>query len=117
MQQELTTDAPDIPLDDLIMSKDMAEALHAAYPGHLWAVQVSHETGMADIRNLYLSGNWGYRIKIPAIYSASDFKKQVLRGGGEMLERYRLRRGAADHAAIANMVLDHRGNAIADKTR
>lgn len=115
--QELTTDAPDIPANDLIMSKEMAEALHAAYPGHLWAVQVQGKQGVADVRNLMLSGNWGFRIKLPEQYSASDFKKQVVRAGGEILERYRLRRGAADHDAIAALGIDRRGDVIGDKTR
>lgn len=117
MQQELTTDTPDIDANDLVMSKDMAEALHAAYPGHLWAVQVQGKQGMADVRNLMLSGNWGFRIKLPLVYSASDFKKQVVRAGGEILERYRLRRGAADHDAIASLDVTSTGIIVGDKTR
>lgn len=115
--QDMTTDTPDIDANDLVMSKEMAEALHAAYPGHLWAVQVQGKAGVADVRNLMLSGNWGFRIKLPAIYSASDFKKQVLRGGGEILERYRLRRGAADMDAIANLRTNERGIVIGDMSR
>ena len=115
--EDMTTDTPNINANDLVLSKDMAEALHAAYPGHLWAVQVQSKQGMADVRNLMLSGNWGFRIKLPAIYSASDFKKQVLRGGGEILERYRLRRGAADPDAIANLAVNGRGVVIGDMSK
>lgn len=115
--QEMTTDTPDIAANDLVMSKDMAEALHAAYPGHLWAVQVQGAQGICTIRNLALSGNWGFVINLTKVYSASDFKRQVLGGGGEMLERYRLRRGAVDFDAMSSMALDSVGNVLGDKSR
>lgn len=114
---ELVTDTPDIPIADLMMSKDMAEALHAEYPGHLWAVQVIGEQGVCYIRNLALSGNYGYTILLPQVYSASDFRKQVVRGGGEILERFKQRRGAVDHDALAAMPVDRVGNVIGDRSR
>lgn len=113
----LTSDSPDIDANDLVMSKEMADSLHTAYPGHLWAVQVEGKKGVCYIRNLALVGNWGFVIKLPAIYSASEFKKRVLRGGGEILERYRLRRGAVDHDAIEALPMDRLGNTIGDRAR
>ncbi len=98
---DLTTETPDIPANDLILAKDMADTLNRHYPGHLWAVNVDGKQGMADIRNLGLSGTWGYRLRLVANYSASEFLKRVVSAGGEILERFRLRRGAADNAAIA----------------
>ena len=88
----LVTDAPSIRANDLVMAKDMADALHTAYPGHLWAVNVNGDKGLADIYNLALSGDRAYRMHLNTIYSASEFKKDVLRAGGEILERFRVAR-------------------------
>jgi hypothetical protein len=97
----LLTDTPQVALDDLITAKNMAETLHKHYPGHLWGVHCDWKGGVADIRNLGLSGNWGFRIVLKGpngFYTASDLDKQVMRGGGELLERFRQRRGAANEA-------------------
>lgn len=117
MSEELTTDRPDLDANDMIWAKEMADALHTAYPGHLWAVTCEGAQGIATVRNLALSGNWGFVIRLDEAYSMSEFKKMVVRGGGEILERYKLRRGAADHDAIAALNRDLRGNAIGDKSR
>ena len=92
----------------------MAEALHAAYPGHLWGVTCEGEKGIATVRNLALAGNWGFVLKLADIYSASDWKKVVVRAGGELLERFRLRRGAADQDAIAGLSHDFAGRTLGD---
>ena len=94
----IVTDAPQVAINDLVMAKQMADDLHTAYPGHLWAVAI--DKSFLDVRNLYLSGNWGFRLSIPQMYSSSDWDKKVLRAGGEILERYRQRRAHADDAAI-----------------
>ena len=62
MTDDVTTDTPDLPANDLIMAKDMADTLNTHYPGHLWAVNVDGKQGMADIRNLALSGDWGHEL-------------------------------------------------------
>lgn len=111
---EVVTDNPQGAANDIVMAKEMAEALHAAYPNHLWAVACDGETGFADVRNMALSGNWGFRIKLDEIYSGSDFKKKVLMAGGELLERYRLRRGKFNAAEYADLKTNHAGNFKAD---
>lgn len=110
-------DANAIGLDanDFVMSKNMAEALHLKYPGHLWAVTCEGSKGIATIRNLMLSGNYGVILKLPAIYSGSSFEKDVIRAGGEILERYRLNRGRVDAAQYANLPTDFAGNIHFDK--
>lgn len=113
----LITDKPDIALNDFLMARSMAEALHAAYPGHLWAVDCSGQTGMAHVRNLALSGNMGFSLHLRAIYSASEFKREVLRAGGEILERYRLARGRMDFAKFNTMPTDFAGRLIADTSK
>jgi hypothetical protein len=93
--QNIAPDATlsDITFNDYIMARDMAETLHKHYPGHLWAVTCEGRTGIATIRDLYLSGQWGYVLKLPAIYSAAAMARDVMRAGGEVLERFRMARG------------------------
>lgn len=111
---ELVTDNPQGAANDILMSKEMADTLHAAYPGHLWAVTCDGEIGFADVRNLALSGNWGFRIKLDEIYSGSQFKHKVLMAGGELLERYKLSRGRFNADEYATLKTDHAGLNKAD---
>ncbi len=112
MQQ--LTDDPHVAINDYLTAKSMAEALHTAYPGHLWGVTCDGRAGFADVRNLALSGNWGYRIRLAAMYSASQFKKDVLKAGGEILERYRLSRGRARDAEIGDLKIDFAGRVVGE---
>ncbi|MFA7290904.1 MAG: hypothetical protein WC023_01525 [Rhodocyclaceae bacterium] len=114
---DLSGDSPQVAALDFNMARDMAEALHAAYPGHLWAVTCEGEKGIATVRNMYLSGNWGFVLKLKDISTASDWKKKVVMAGGELLERYRLSRGSADQAAIADLQSDKFGNILGDKAK
>lgn len=111
----MTTDAPQISANDLIFAKEMAEVLHAHYPGHLWAVSV--EGGMADIRNLMLSSQYGYRLRLPDVYSMSSFRHKVIHAGGEILERFKVLRGRADFEAMAGLPVDIAGRPIGDKSQ
>ena len=111
---ELVTDNPKGNLHDILTARTMAEALHAAYPGHFWAVSCDGKTGMADVRNLALSGNWGFRIKLSGIYSASQFKKDVVKAGGEILERFKLNRGRLNDDQLSDRPTDFAGRLTAD---
>ena len=113
---DLVTDNPVGAANDILMAETMAETLHAAYPGHMWAVACDGKTGMADVRNLYLSGNWGFRLKLRDIYSASEFKRDVIRAGGELLERYRMSRGRMNADHLMAHPTDFAGRLIADKS-
>ena len=110
------TGTPGVAALDFNMAKDMAEALHEAYPGYLWAVTCEGEKGIATVRNMNLSGNWGFVLKLKEISTSSDWKKRIQMAGGELLERYRLRRGLADQAAIAELQCDFAGRILGDKT-
>lgn len=111
------TDAPQLDANDLIFAKEMAEALHQAYPNHLWAVTCDGVQGVATIRNLALSGLWGYRLLLPKIYSMSQFKAKVLRAGGEILERFGQRRGTANDDHLAALSLDFSGRVAGDYSK
>lgn len=113
---ELVTDNPQLAANDLVMAKEMAEALHAAYPGHMWAVACDGAgSGFADVRNLALSGMWGFRVMLRHTYSASEFKRRVVMAGGEILERYRMSRGKFKEHEYAAIPTDIAGNPKADK--
>jgi hypothetical protein len=111
--QGLLTDSPQLSANELVLAKQMADTLHKHYPDHAWAVHVDLRNGMADVRNLGLSGNWGFRLHIPTIYSASEFDHRVMRAGGELLERYRVRRGALRPDDIAAIPKDFAGRKVA----
>lgn len=112
--QGLLTDAPQINGLDEVMAKNMADLLHKTYPGHLWGVHVDGKQGIATIRNLALSGNMGCVLHLPKTYSASEFDARVKRYGGEILERYRQRRGTVNPDHIESMPTDFAGRLKAD---
>ena len=99
---------------DLNLARDMANTLHATYPGHSWAVTCEGEKGIATVRNLALSGNWGFVLKLSGIHNAYAWKTQLVMAGGELLERFRLARGAVDWAAVASLDHDFSGKTLGD---
>ena len=111
------TASTDVAALDFNTAREMAEVLHSAYPGHLWAVTCEGEKGIATVRNLSLSGQWGFILKLNEMSTSSDWKKRVLVAGGELLERYKLRRGAADAAAIADLKTDFSGRIVGDMSK
>ena len=119
----LTTDSQSILVDaqesagdalDFSMSKNIAEALNTKYPGHLWAVRVRGEQGVATIHNFMLSAEYGYLLKLDKSYSASDLLARAVRGAGEILERFNQMRGRVNDDAIATMPTDIKGRVIGD---
>lgn len=111
---DLSGGAPDLAIMDFNTAKEMAETLHTAYPGHMWAVTCEGDKGVASVRNLALSGEWGFILKLSDMYSSSDWKKKVIMAGGELLERFKLRRGLADQEAISSIQNDFSGRSIGD---
>ena len=93
--------ASTIDCHDMVLAKTAADALDKAYPGHLWAVDVNG--GMLNIRNLLLSGEWGYRIKQASLFTASDLNARVLKAGGEILERFALARSRFSEAQYGDL--------------
>ena len=98
---------------DMVLAKTAADALDKAYPGHLWAVDVNG--GMLNIRNLLLSAEWGYRIKQLSLFTASDLNARVLKGGGEILERFALARSRFNETAYDDLKTNFAGLPVFDK--
>jgi hypothetical protein len=101
---------------DMSLAKQIAEALHRHYPQQLWGVNVEARTGLITIRNLYLAGNWGYQLKMGRMYSASSLEKDAVRAGGEILERFRMSRGAFDVDRWSSAPVDFAGRLLFDKS-
>jgi len=77
---------------DMSMAKDIAETLFAHYPGYMWGVNVV--SGVAIIKCLNVSSLYGFVLHYSKIKDDAGFrKKEVLRAGGEILERAKLARG------------------------
>lgn len=101
--------------NDMILAKEIADTLNTHYPGHLWGVNVDGRGGVANIHNLLLSGQMGYVLKLVNIFSASDFKRDVVRAGGEILERFRLARGRFNEHQYAGLASNFAGDFLFDK--
>lgn len=77
---------------DMTMAKDIADTLFGHYPGYMWGVSV--KSGVAVIKCLNVSSLWGYVLKYRDIcHDAAYRHKEIIRAGGEILERAKLARG------------------------
>lgn len=92
---------------DVEIAKRVTEVLMKHYPGYLWAANA--RGGIVDVILMDSMSNWGFTIKHLKSYSASALDREVVMLGGELLERYRLKRGAADHDQIASSPVDIAG--------
>lgn len=79
----------------VVLAKRIGDLLERKYPGWAWAIEVDERGGVTNIKSLRLSGQWGYRIKTALIQDDPQLKR-VLMGAGELLERFRQRRGRYD---------------------
>lgn len=77
-------------------ARQIAEGLHEHYPGHLWAVEPSADFSTLQVKNLRLSAKMGFCIHIsgPKAMAPDAANKTAMRMGGELLERFRVSRGA-----------------------
>jgi len=74
--------------NDMLLARRIGEALETHYPGWAWAVSI--DLGVVNVVSLKLSGTWGFTFKIEQI---TGDMKNVIRAGGEVLERFNARRG------------------------
>jgi len=78
---------------------DILETLCDGYPMHPWSVKVYD--GGFFIRHLDFPINFGMNCRTHTkIYSASAWKRQIIRMAGEWLERANLKRGRWDETPI-----------------
>lgn len=93
--------------NEMIMLKAIQGKLEQHYPGHFWMVGINQS--VIIIRNTLLSGEHGYVIHIPAIYSGSWLDDEVVRAGGTILEVYRQRRAKMNLDHIVGLPTDYSG--------
>ena len=112
----LMTAEPILRANDEVIAKEVADLLLRYYPGYLWAVSIDSRAtvGMLDIRNLSLSGKWGFRLPLKQYLDGLDTRKKIVMAGGELLERYRMPRRAFSAADYAHIPTDRHGNFKAD---
>lgn len=101
-----------------IEGHDMQHALEIGcvldkhYPNHQWAVHVDSRGRVITIKNLAISGYYGFRVMMTiktaggVWYSPSkeELEKQCIMGAGEILERSGLKRGKFDQNAQVDFV-------------
>ncbi len=102
---------------DFAKSKDIAEALNSQYPGHLWAVRVQSQQGIATIHNMALSHTHGYVLKLDRMFSASYLTQRAIQAGGEILERFKVARGRVDDELMDALPKDFAGRVLGDKSK
>ena len=86
---------------DRDLSKRIGETLAKYYPDYNWMVEAdSGKAGVATIRLLYTDNlgrltRYGCLLHLTSWANHDEAEKKVMRLGGEMLERYALKRGRA----------------------
>ena len=94
---------------DYTLAKNVAEKLEEKYPGWLWAVHVMD--GVVGVKSMRLSGNWGFVLHADKI--DNDYKV-VVNAGGEILERYRQKRGKFNQTTYEDLEMDNKGRLNGD---
>lgn len=85
-------------IGDMDFASDISRILAREYPGHRFYVHVdsSPSVGMVIIQHWMLSEKDGYYLKLSDLANHDDIKKKCIAAGGEILERFSVRRGKAD---------------------
>ena len=96
-------------LNDHTLAKNVAETLEKKYPGWFWAVNVMD--GVVTVKSLRISGNWGFVIHADKI--DNDYKMVVM-AGGEILERFRQKRGKFNNTLYNDLNMDAKGQLDGD---
>lgn len=96
-------------------AKRISDCLEKHFPGYLWAVNVNLWGKMATVQALRLSGEWGFYLKLDEVMHDPTLKC-VRDAGGEILERYRVHRGAVDIDQIAALNRDRFRDFVVDAT-
>lgn len=95
--------------NDLLVAKHVSDVLLKHYPGHAWMVHVDGKQGIIIVRNQMLNMQWGYVIKTADVFSATDLDKKAMHAGGEILERFSLKRGRFDGETWAGLPVNEAG--------
>tara|TARA_R110000851_G_scaffold331784_1_gene506510 strand:- start:136 stop:573 length:438 start_codon:yes stop_codon:yes gene_type:complete len=100
-------------IKDYEIAKTIGAELCGIYPGHGWTIEADSRNGIAKICNKHMGFNAGYVYKLHDI-EFSTFKRDMMRIGGDILERYKLSRSRMIEDEVRSIARDLRGNAKVD---
>lgn len=80
------------------LAREIMRLLTEFYPGYFWTVTADIEQGVATIAIPTLMGRFSYILHADKIANANDMVAAIKKGGGEILERFRLHRGRMNPA-------------------
>jgi hypothetical protein len=100
-------------IKDYEIAKTIGAELCGVYPGHGWVVEADARNGIAKICNKHMGVKAGYIYKLKDI-NIGTFKRDMMRIGGDILERYKLSRGKMIESEVLGVIRDQRGNAKVD---
>lgn len=98
---------------DAYWAKRLGTALVKTYPRHGWSVEVDSNQGIVKIFNRHMSPIQGYLLKLKDL-NVADAERQIVRIGGEILERFGLSRVRFEADKIRQIQKDTMGHAKAD---
>lgn len=87
---------------EMWIAKQLGTRLVEAYPGHQWSVHVDAIGGVLCIVNPAVSSLKGYHLHMKGD-TIDDLQARAVKAGGEILERYGLKRGKVNIADLADL--------------
>lgn len=85
------------------IARECMRILLDAFPGYPWTVTADVEQGVVTLALPSIMGKFSFIIHADAIATANDMAREIRRAGGEILERYKLRRGSMIGAEFSDV--------------
>ena len=98
---------------DIFWANKIGAELIRWYPGHGWEVHMDIKNGICNIFNRHMSALIGYRWRLQEI-NIPTLTEDVMRIGGELLERFGLSRENFDADVVREIQHETHGRAKAD---
>jgi hypothetical protein len=94
-----------------LLAKTSVGILEQHYPGWMWAVRVDDVGGVMEVRSMRIPGRWGFLLHLAKIDPEG---RAIWRAGGELLERYGLKRSAHRPGVTLDIKRDQMQMAVPD---
>lgn len=95
-------------VNESVLLKHALALLERHYPGFIWGCEIIG--GLLRVRNASFHGRFGFTIEL---LKYTD--RKLIWAGGEILERFRQRRGRVDYDAIDELPTNVRGEQIPER--
>ena len=109
---ERGTDSHEDEAANMMMAKACTDHLLRHYPGHMWLANADIRNGIINIFNPRVSTRYGYTLVVEDWLQQNVVGKEIMRAGGEILERAGLRRGRFDPVEYAALPRNYMGEVI-----